>query len=809
MEILKYSKFLKVVRTELSIFSSLDDKIDYLKEILSNLKKLKSKTKKDIKLEKEIKYLDSKIYRLKKVSSKPEICDEKQNIKVVKKRHILKEFDEEIDEDIEYLKDEMIKGSPIIVRDPLQHIEALSLYIQSVDVHLNYNNIKYYIEELKEYFNNNNTSVISQKYHIKYLIDRLKKIKPTISKEENINREDLKKVIEYLEDYEFEKLTVANVNISYIDPVILEQSLRKVRIFSKLQKSLGIYDNEDFLLILLNYLEQNIEKLNNDYVGNKYISNILDYITENILELDPEYFTLFELKLLSINKRIKNNNNYVVDKGLLSKVKVCIDDILSKLEGYKVSSITDNPITTHRAVKYIINDLKDAEFLLAMIKKKNNIIDEKIFNETLETYFNIILNSNDHALIIYYQKIIEILFLNCTLNKEDLSILLSNKINTIRLKQSFIEREDKSYRESLLNQTNIILKKVNGYYYNELIEPYMTPDFDLNKVSDNIIFTMDGKGTKIKENAFSINVVSRKKNGITEDVYYLTLYTSDMSSYFEGKDFKETLTNLISSSMNLSGENKKYSLDEGETRNVIAFTFKMDTEANIEDLKVTKEKIIVNKNFYYDSLSDDFKKLTSLLNNQIIRFYFIGTSIIKRELNKNDKEYDGDYFANPDNFEKVFNQINSFITGYCNEVINEYFMSKGFTLIDRQSVSNYIEQMRKFENGGKQISCFNDLLSEIEKNFKTGVIYNASNINYGIKRYSKVSAPLREVDSLINQLLAYYYSNCYMEKEEANMISLILDGICCDLNNKHKQKQLTKSKKVVKLDKSGEKDTII
>ena len=811
MDKLKYSKFKNDIRTELTIFSTLEEKIEYLINIQSDLKKLRSNSKKDIKLEKEIEYLNSKIYRLKKVASKPETLEIKEPVKIVKKvKHVLKDTEDKLDEEsIEELKEKMKMGASVIAKEPFEYIEALSLYIQSIDVPLNYNNIKYYIEELKDYFNNNNTSIIAQRYYIKYLIDRLKKIKPRIPKEEVNNREELKKVIDYLENYEYEKLTIVNVNITYVNPNLLEQSLIKVKVLSKLQKTLEIYDDEEFLILLLNYLENNVGILDNDYVGNKYISKILDYISENILELDSEFFPIFEIKLVNINKRIKNNQNYVVDKGLLSKVKVTIDDILSKLEGYRASIITDNPITTHRMIKYIINDLKDIEILLVTIKKMPNVIDNKIFNETLETYFNVILNSNDHSLIIYYQKVIEVLFKNSNLSIRDISLILNDKMNSIFSKDSFISREDKDYRTALLNQTNMILKKVDGYYYNDLIEPYMNSGYDVDKLSDNIIFTIDGRNAKTKENAFSISSTQRKRNGILEDVYYLTLYTSDMSDYFVGKDFNDTLSHLISSSMNLGSEKTKYSLDEGEVRDVIAFTFRMDCRANIEEIKVTKEKIKVRKNFYYDTLKEDFKNLTALLNNQIIRFYFLGTSIIKREVEKNNKEYDGEYYSNPDNFEKIFSQINEYITIYCNGVLNDYFMSKGFTLIDRQFIASYMKQMRNTDNTGKQVSNFEELLLGVDRMYKSGVIYNASNINYGINRYSKVSAPLREVDSLINQLLAYHYSNCYVDKEEANMINFILDGICDELNAKYKQKQLTKSKKVVKLDKSGEEDTIV
>ncbi len=804
---LKYSKFKREKQNDLSIFSSLEEKIEYLVNELDFLKKIKSKTRKDIKLEKKIEYLEHRVFRLKKENSKPvKEINKEQQIKLIRKVKIVpkEEKNDLKKEDILYLKEEMEMGSPIIVKNPFEYIEAFSLYIESVDIHLNYNNIEYYIQELKEYFSDNNTSIIAQKYFIKFLADRLKKIKPKIPKEETTNREDLKKVIEYLEKYEYEKISISNVKIKYINPDILENELVKIKSFSKLQKTYDIYCEEELILILLEYLEFKFEKVDNNYIKNKHVSKVLDYINENLLRLDIEFFPIFELKLLNINKRILNNDSYINEKGLLGKSRVIVDDLILKL---KSNSIIDNPITIHRMVKYIVNDLKDVEFLLALIRKIPDAIDDKVFNEILETYFNIILNSNDYLLIIYYQKVIETMFKYSKLTEKEIDIIINSRISSIRSRDSFVERIDKDYREALLNQTNMILNKAHGCYYNELLEPYMNTGYEEDEVNNEPIFTIDSKGTFIKENAFSIKTSTRKRNGLIEDVYYLTLYTSDISDYFKEKDFNQAIEQLISCSLPMS--RKKYSLDEGEIRNTIAFTFTMDSEANIEDIKVTKQKIKVKKNFFYHTLKEDFEQMSRSLNDQIIRFYFLGTSIIKRQYGKMNKEYNSDYFANSKNYQNVFPQMIEAVTIECNKVINEFFMNKGLTLIDRQLIVNYLKQLKNTDKSLTQLTNFDDLLSDIELTFKSGIIYNASNINYELNRYSKVSSPLREPDCLINQLLAYHYSNCYVDKSEASMINFILDGICDELNSKHKVKQLTKSKKVVKLYQSDEEDTIV
>lgn len=796
---LKYKKIRNKIRIDLDIYSSVDEKIEYINQLLETLEKLRHNSRSDIRLNNAIKFLRRKLYRLNKAVSKPPRTIE------IKKEKIKKNNPKNVEE----LKTKMYNGVPTVIDDPIEYIEALSYYILNIDIPLNYNNIMYYIEELTDYFERNNIPTILQRYYIKFFIDSLKKVRSKLPKED-LMKNDVKKVIEYLEEYECNRLTLDDINITYIAPDILEQALKKYSSsISKVQKSLKICDNEEFLIILLDYLEQKSSYLDNSFVSNKYIHELIKYISENILEADKDYFKTYITKLNNINESIMDNKNYVVDKGLLSKIKVCIDDIIFKLEDRKFEMVTyDTSLTMHRTMKFVINELKDIEFLIILIKKAPNIIDSKLFNETLETYFNIILNSNDFSLIIYYQKVMEVLFTKSSLKTEQINELIKEKITSITSREFFLNREDREYRKSLLNHTYIILNKSNGFYYNELLENYIKYEETNEVQTEKTIITLDGKDTKIKENAFSIECYPRKLNAsnpitkkavkMYDDIYYLTIYTSDISNYFMDKDFKNVFNSFIQSlSVNLKKDKKNYSLDEGELRDTIAFTFKMDSEANILDFTIKKEKIKVTKNLYYETLSDDLKSISVKLNNQLMRFYYLGTSIIKKDREENNKEYDGELLSNSKNIGIVFNKLNSYITKYCNWMINNYFKEKGYSLIDRQPINHYIVEMRN-KKLNKQISNFETLLSEISNKFKAGVIYNASNISFSIDKYSMISAPVREIDSLINQLLAYYYYNNNVSKEEANMISFILDGICDELNT-NKQKRIDKRKKSGKI----------
>ena len=342
---LKYKKIRNKIRIDLDIYSSVDEKIEYINQLLETLEKLRHNSKSDIRLNNAIKFLKRKLFRLNKAVSKP------PRIVEIKKEKVKKNNPENVEE----LKTKMFTGVPTIINDPIEYIEALSCYILNVDIPLNYNNIMYYIEELTDYFERNNIPTILQRYHIKFFIDSLKKVKSKLPKED-LMKNDVKKVIEYLEEYEYDRLTLDDINITYIAPDVLEQSLKKYSSsISKVQRVLKICDNEEFLMILLDYLEQKSSHLDNSFVSNKYIHELIKYISENILESDKEYFEAYKTKLDNINQTILNNKNYVIDKGLLSKIKTCFDDIIFKLEDRKFEMVSyDTSLTLHRTVKFIL-----------------------------------------------------------------------------------------------------------------------------------------------------------------------------------------------------------------------------------------------------------------------------------------------------------------------------------------------------------------------------------------------------------------------------------------------------------------------
>ena len=777
-----------VIKKEIKNFKESKEKLVYLIGILSSLNDIKSNIERNTDINQLIKYIENRIEYINKNT------DDIEELKYKKNQYKI------VIEDVEKIKENMQQGLLVIVTEPLEYINALSDYISSVDISSNYNNIMSYIRELNNYFVENNLSVITQQYYIKYLINLLEKVSNRTPKDDT-KKYDVLDIIRNLNNFKYNDIKIEEVTFQSINFDKLDSLLKQNIKLQKVSVKFDVYDESEYVLILLDYLKQVVPKMNDDFISNKYALKITDYIDENLLKLDSNYYLTYLNELIEIRtklyEKIKVNNK---DKSILGRLNKDVNSLIKRIEQIKTEDIEyyNSEVYIYRALKYIINDIKDIDLLLEMINKIPNCIDNNVFNETIENYFNIILNSKNNSLIIYYQKVIEIVFHNCDLDKNSIINIINEKINRIIERDSFIKRDDYKYRTILLKHTFLILNKVSGYYYNEILKNILkTKEI---KVNNKTIFTLDSEGTKTKENAFSIE----KKN---ENKYILTIYTSDITTYFDDKDFKDKLESfIINKDIKLGKDAIKYSLDENEYKDTIAFKFEIDNNCNILDLKVTKERIKVAKNFYYNTFEEEIKKVDNDLQNQIDELYYLAINIVK---NTQENSSLLDYYKDISST-KVSN-INSIITTYCNSMINGFFKEKGLPLIDRESISIYCEEVRTKVESKKQIPNIDELLLSLGNKYKTGVIYNSSNHNFNGIKHSKISAPLREVDSFINQALAYYYSNYNISKEEINMINFVLDGICDELNYKHKQnkqKKLTKSKKVVKLNKSEEEDMV-
>ena len=774
------------INKELAFCKTTDEKVKYLNDMIVELSELKDNyenKKERIKLSDLIEGLNYKIHRIGKRGNTT------RKVKVKKKSKVQKTKKSETD----FIFSQMLLGKVAVSNEPIIYINAIKEYLNLIDISNNYSNIMYYITELEQNFVKDNYSPIIQKYYIKYLIDVFKKARTKYPKDDP-SRNIIKKIVNHLENIEYRKINVTDVQIKYINPDILETITKKHISSRKAQKQLDIDDNNEFVFIILDFLDNKVNNLSDDNISNKYIFNITEYLVSSIPDIDSEYYEAFKLKLLEIRKKVKPKVNFKrknYPKTVYGRLYTELSQIIDKIDNYQFKNmIYKDDISIHRTVKYIINDLGSIELLDAIMDKIPDCIDEKTFNETLETYFNIILNSNDFGLITYYQKVIEKIFSSSNISKSQMLSRVNSQINSIIESPKFKSREDCLRRINLLKHTVIILNKISGHYYNEMLENYIMND--TKEETSTHIFTLDPTGVKVFENAFSVDIM--------EDDYVLTLYTSDISKYLKANNFKETLRSFLNQKcVNLRKSSYDYSLAKGKPRDAIAFRFVIDKNAKVKDFNVYQTNITVFKNLRYSNALEVANESDVTLSNELLYLCQICSLIDNTNTSELEKQEN-----------KILAIINSKITHFCNSYINNYFAKKGLPLIDRESINSYYKYVDEYRVDDKQIPNYHELLDNLYKKYRKGILYNSSNYNLITPKYSKVSSPMREVDSLVNQLLAHYYFNNEVNLGEANMINFILDCICDELNKPaNKQKKLTKKNKVVKLNQGNDKDMII
>ena len=128
------------IRKEIKNFKESKQKLEYLVSILHSLKGIKSNIERNTDINQLIKYIENRIeYINKKTSNTEKIKIENEEYKIEQEK-------------VENIKNNMKEGHLVIVTEPLEYINALSLYISCVDISSNYNNIVSYIRELNNYF---------------------------------------------------------------------------------------------------------------------------------------------------------------------------------------------------------------------------------------------------------------------------------------------------------------------------------------------------------------------------------------------------------------------------------------------------------------------------------------------------------------------------------------------------------------------------------------------------------------------------------------------------------------------------------
>lgn len=702
-----------------------------------------------------------------------------------------------IDEEIlKYIK-LMNSKNKISIKNIEKYILAFKEYLSNINIIDNYSNIIYIINNLDNYFYIEAIPFTKRNYYINYIYDIVKQRRLKLDKVDP-NKEVLKDVLTRINNKKYEIKRAEDCEINGELNHVIEVNLKLTSNLKELSNILGIDNKSKLVFTILEFYKQKLIDFdfNNAYINNKYISNCLDYFNDAITVLDYEYLALFRQKLdncLEIMENYLKENSDKLNDGLIKKHEKSIINIISKIDKYMNNKKIDNEENnySYEFIKYLINDVKSIEYLTIYLSSNSTIfsdskIGNELFNEILETYLNIILNCSDFHKIIYYQKVIEkLISYNFIYDKQATMMIIHNCIHKKQYLDSLEKREDYEKRMYLINHTYQIINK---------IEDKVNKD-ELNKIimisprekKSAVIVTIDNKEAKMLENAFSV-----KKNNING--YDLVLYTSDISNYVLEKGFENLINDCSKSSFTRIMDNDKYlySLNKDEEKDVIAFEFSLNSTLNVKHFNVAKQTIKVTENLQNDEYLNKLN-CSYVLSNVLSNLYYIGYRFNNNITHIKDSD-------------SIANTINQYITMFCNKYVTQYAYNRDLPLISKDIIRSS-ESINLDLNTREINECYKKMCSKELKNIydeirDIGKIYNPNNYNINCYNnpYCKVSSPVRDLTSLINQLLMYYYFNQEVDLKDRNRINFILDSICDEMNEltimeKEKIKKLTKYQK--------------
>lgn len=325
---------------------------------------------------------------------------------------------------------------------------------------------------------------------------------------------------------------------------------------------------------------------------------------------------------------------FVVDYKLCRKIM----DLLSRMEylkDHRIEKIKSMKLLFEKATEKYDSVKKDNmfEFLLDVIKdmtpqkfeKLKNVITSVIKNDIsnyylIQSLINIYIyyqyyDNSAVTDIFYLEKMIKELSLNYNGDKEKILSYLSNQQDKFKKQRNGDKEYDQitKYSEKL---RNVLRKKVNlskRLYIGANDDHFYIPDYSvLSKLESNNnefldlreipTITFDPKGTICFDDACSIDI---KENGN----YLINIYISNVSDFIKFGTITEKKA-YLQGETNYRSPNKKtmlppemsynrFTLKEGEDREVIAYMYELTPKYELVDFKVKRGLINVNKNIYF------------------------------------------------------------------------------------------------------------------------------------------------------------------------------------------------------------------
>lgn len=567
----------------------------------------------------------------------------------------------------------------------------------------------------------------------------------------------------------------------------------------ELKRNLKIEKDQDIFKVLLNYIDKVLKKFNMKYRNVTY--KIVGFLEE--LSLQEETNLIDKCNILTFQKEKIIELIKEVDKKNRTNDKkvIFLRDIANRLENLEVN-ITYNLkspeiMANYNIIKHIIFQIKDMNLSKNLIEKNAYLINaynlksKNIFTLVVDEYINAIENhaKNDESFdLFYYDEILDKL-LNTNKIKKD-STIIENCILKIANYDKSKDKNGKEQRRAIYWYKHLIKKldvsnyeddfdfinnmyNVSFYYKNEILKEGHQQGYKhrniLTKPSGSIpndhIITIDDETTYDKDDALSIAKLDN-------DLYLLKVFIADPNSFCgrnslllnEARKRVETLylDDKIIGMIPREIVEAYLSLDEEKYRLAREYAFKITGTGIIEDFKIKKRIIKVNKNYTYDQINNLMKKCNDETTEKTIENLINLRNILT-------KKYVSEDLISPDitSGEKL---IETYMI-FCNSKLAEYFANKGIPFVYRNHIltktidSDGINLDNLPDNSRKR---YQNIIKKIEKTNLSATYSTEKKGHAGLdlSHYCHSTSPIRRyADILVNECVDNFYFSRLSDKD--------------------------------------------
>lgn len=518
------------------------------------------------------------------------------------------------------------------------------------------------------------------------------------------------------------------------------------------------------------YMEKSVEYLlynhaNENVQNQKQIIYKINYLIKKVHNL---------LKPVSVdpkNSRYHHGSEFL--KRLLFKLK-CSKAYYENIK-YDKSDYVKELDEQFDFLTKIITEIDDYKFLEKIFDEYPellNLINSSgytLFDFVISEYLKITNNSRNEGTLRYYQSVLKLFIYSkrCYISDEVIKEIIDELKHQLKIVESsnlnLNEKEWRSYylKEAIdvlgtRGEINTKVKQIDNLFYkydvvnyipSEIIESMnklkYPDDIPLKDLTNRDVYTFDGFGTTLRDDALSFTSLS---NGQKKLSFYVPLVADflDKKSCVDRYARKRAETIYCHDKIHYMfpyGMSKQlFSLDKGELRQVLTFDLLFDKNYKLEDLSIYRGKIQVkdNLNFLYcDLLLQD--NTNSPLKQELKEL---------RDFNKRlEFQYMDNY--NYNHFKSILTNLNS----YVQKLIASYIASNQIPFIYRKKEIGYFknELIKIKDEMHITDNTFVDSIIEIFED-EDHVKRRYTNIPYGNVTTSILS-PIRDYASVASQYL--------------------------------------------------------